>query len=861
MRRRTLIGVARTSLALFLLVGLPAGSARGEYAQNMVVVRFASGVVTPPPGENQELQIQDYEYSPSSLESMLLEAGVVGMSKIFPDFTSSSLVTTSVDGDSITLPLDLSNYYILELADTTVTETVGLLAADTLNVLAAQPAWLYHKTFTPSDSLFAGQWWLKNAGQFGGAAGEDVGADEAWNIWTGADTTIDVAILDTGVDVTHPDLHIGFGFGRVNHTNVPWVDDEGHGSSVSGIVGAIGNNRIGVAGVNWGAQIIPVKVLDAAGNGQDADIAYALDWVRQHRHPVANMSLAGPGVSDAMRAACKNANAAGVLLVAAMGNENSTQRSFPAGLSNNVFAVGAMMKDGTLWDDNTLGCGTGEGSNRGDWIDVIAPGGRQIQTTRRQVEGSYYSSIDLTTCGGFGGTSAATPVVSGLASLLKAKHPQLSNDDLAEIIRRTAREKVLYGPRPSAAAGWGLVRADAALKFVGGGKAIQRAAVAGMAAGSPSNLFEMTIVDEPCRSTSGKFWAKKYMLTNHISFGTNFASPPDVWIRGNETNGWNQDNPHVGPDEAEGWAEVDQGSITTTGFDVHTFVYGVYAYLHPGEFLGWCPAAPWDASVAYTAVGKVHQDPDTTQSFYVPQSGSTGAPAEGALATRNFRMCPNNDGGASLPNSARIKVVVRDAAGNGVAGIAASDIYLLFNGGTPELPPTGQGFRGPGADSIIANSQYNSSPLCPDVRAIPADAPTDPAGATFITFTGASATPGVGARDATRKWGHYDSEIPVFVYWQRLKGRLTSTSPLGSYELQIKNFDFNLGLPLKAEMNLGEAVTAIDFNVLTAHLGQHDSDSTQNWWMDFNSDGEVNNLDYNILSLHVGHNCNSPNSP
>jgi len=74
--------------------------------------------------------------------------------------------------------------------------------------------------------------------------------------------------------------------------------------------------------------------------------------------------------------------------------------------------------------------------------------------------------------------------------------------------------------------------------------------------------------------------------------------------------------------------------------------------------------------------------PDVTQSFYVPQSGPVATPTEGAVAARLFRACPNNDGLASLPNSARIKVTVRDVNGNGIANIAAADVCVLFNGGT-----------------------------------------------------------------------------------------------------------------------------------------------------------------------------------
>ena len=114
--------------------------------------------------------------------------------------------------------------------------------------------------------------------------------------------------------------------------------------------------------------------------------------------------------------------------------------------------------------------------------------------------------------------------------------------------------------------------------------------------------------------------------------------------------------------------------------------------------------------------------PDQTKSFFVPQAGTTTAAVEGTDATKFFRMCPNNDGGASLFNHARLKVTLLDVNGNGIPGVAAADICVLFNGGT-----VAQGFpaTGIGADSVIANSAYNFTPLCPDVRCITADAATN----------------------------------------------------------------------------------------------------------------------------------------
>jgi len=244
--------------------------------------------------------------------------------------------------------------------------------------------------------------------------------------------------------------------------------------------------------------------------------------------------------------------------------------------------------------------------------------------------------------------------------------------------------------------------------------------------------------------------------------------------------------------------------------------------------------------------------PDPNQSFYVPQRSSVTSPIEGAGAISRFYMCPNND----LSNtSARIKFIVKDSAGNPITGIAASDMNLRFNGGT-----TAQGFSGPYADSIIANSQYNPAFSCPDVRRIDADAGDDATGIAYLTFRGASpSNPGVELRDPNRKWGHYDSKIPVYVLGVELQGKMTSDPASAPYVLQIKSMDFEQGLTTM--LNQGEWVNSIDSNSFSAHINQPDSADPKNWWRDFNSDGNVNTLDNNIFSRHVNHKCDYPLNP
>jgi len=249
--------------------------------------------------------------------------------------------------------------------------------------------------------------------------------------------------------------------------------------------------------------------------------------------------------------------------------------------------------------------------------------------------------------------------------------------------------------------------------------------------------------------------------------------------------------------------------------------------------------------------------PDVTQCFYVPQRGPVGTPIEGTTALSQFRGCPNNDGtswggSSTTAGSARIKVVVRDVNGNGIAGIAAADVCVLFNGGT-----AAQGFSGVGADSVIANSTWNQNPLCPDVRCLQADDQTDATGTTYITFFGANVgAPGIGVRNTAHKWGHYDNECPVYVLGFKIDGRLTTASANGTYVLRLKNCDLALGLG--ASLDTGELVNNSDFNSVVAGLTTINALS---YWRDLDSNGTVGNTDFNLVVTHLNHNCALPNNP
>jgi hypothetical protein len=270
--------------------------------------------------------------------------------------------------------------------------------------------------------------------------------------------------------------------------------------------------------------------------------------------------------------------------------------------------------------------------------------------------------------------------------------------------------------------------------------------------------------------------------------------------------------------------------------------------------------------------------PDVNQSYFVPQATGTssavaGVPCEGAVASANgcaaapagtggaignARRCPNDDGTQVLKNNARLKVVVKASDGTPIQGIPASDICVLFNGGTPA-----QGFGGAGGDSIIANFTFNQLNNCPDVRCVQADAATDVNGETYISWLGHSAAdpPGTASRDALRKWGGYEGDIPVMVLGFKLQGKLTSSlaSPLGSYTAHVKSLDMVGGTTTTP--NQGSLVNSLDINPVQAAAAiacASQTGANYKYSLDFDNSGCVNSVDLNLIKAHNNHKCNSP---
>jgi subtilase family protein/fervidolysin-like protein len=241
-----------------------------------------------------------------------------------------------------------------------------------------------------------------------------VALPRAWDVAHGSMNVV-VAVLDTGVDFTHPDLGGASvpGYDFVNGDAEP-SDDQGHGTAVAGVAAARTNNREGLAGICWLCSVMAVKVLDASGTGNTSTIAQGIVWATDHGADVINLSLGGPASTQTLALAVDYAASKGVTLVAAAGNSGTSSRVYPAAYPA-VVSVAAT-------DDSDQRYSW---SNYGSWVQVAAPG-------------CNVAPVPASSYGDFCGTSSATPVVAGLAGLALSAKPDANKVALEGAIRSSA---------------------------------------------------------------------------------------------------------------------------------------------------------------------------------------------------------------------------------------------------------------------------------------------------------------------------------------------------------------------------------------------------------------------------------------
>jgi subtilisin family serine protease len=334
--------------------------------------------------------------------------------------------------------LDLIGAEHLRFVGISTGEAIATLRADPA-VEYAEPNYLVYADLLPSDPRFAEQYALHNTGQGGGYAGDDIKAVEVWDLTTGAATT-KVGVIDTGIDYTHPDLAANVwtnpgekpgngkdddgngyvddvhGYDFVNGDGDP-MDDGFHGTHVAGTIGAVGNNGLGVTGVNWQCQMVAIKFMDALGIGTEANAISSIQYAVALGLRVTNNSWGNMPYSTAMQDAIAAAGAAGQLLVFAAGNnrrDNDLVPEYPSSYdSPYIVSVAATDSRDLLATFSNYGLTS---------VDLGAPGWSILST----MPGATYATKD--------GTSMAAPHVSGVAALAFGRFPNASNLWIKQLI-------------------------------------------------------------------------------------------------------------------------------------------------------------------------------------------------------------------------------------------------------------------------------------------------------------------------------------------------------------------------------------------------------------------------------------------
>ena len=504
-------------------------------------------------------------------------------------------------------------------------------------------------------------------------------APEAWDFQRGRNDVI-VAVIDGGVDYNHEDLDPGDrsrviqGIDAGEDDNDP-MDDltgdwGGHGTSVAGIVGAMSYNEQGVAGIMWNLKIMPIKVAGEHSIGPfhweaayEWDIAEGIDWARQNGADVINLSLGGYDEwwhfwENPIKLAVANAFNAGIVVVAAMGNDNTSEPLYPAGYFTTI-AVGATNPN----DERAYYPGYW-GSNYGSHIDVVAPGGWYPSTYTTKRDNQY---------GGFSGTSCATPFVSGLAGLIisEARDQGINfyNEDVRWLIRLTADDIEVdddpgsppeIGPGWDEGTGYGRINAGKAMQVLN--LPYQISTRQGILTQIQSNV-RIAFLSEPRYDlAAATYWCDVYKLEVNETFGEPYAEEPLAWF---SFRGYSAANPND-------MREYLHKEVSTSSVKMWTYFFYIRRNAGGQPINKWAPINPYDYGLRCIILGRREIDAPTQLTAQSNEVSVTLTWQDNSDNEMGFLIYRSEDG----ESFAILDTVWTDGNSTGVRSYTDNDIEL-----------------------------------------------------------------------------------------------------------------------------------------------------------------------------------------
>ncbi len=621
----TLLGLF--TLGLFQNVNAQRLSGKPVYVKGELIVHFRDGFI-----DHERLQaslIKNARFNTGTtfknpgMRFKLDSLHILGARKLVRNATIQQRKSISRTGETVDIP-DFHNLLCLYVPEETNIPELCNALIKLPGVLYAEPNYImYQNALDPDDPEYFEQRALEQSND------RDIDAERAWDFSTGSNT-VRVGVLDSGIDYNHPDLGGSFGtsalkvkggYDYFNDDSNP--DDDGnssHGTSVAGIIGALSNNGIGVAGIaggdadinNQGVQLFAFKI----GGTNDFTSSNVIEAIYDASTSTGSggygchiLNYSGGSYPDTFypvngyRKALSYAALNGVVFVAAKGNDDTDDEHYPSDFADNlVLSVGA--SDGL--DERA------DFSNYGNDMDVVAPGTSSLLFTTKRVESGEYGTFD--------GTSGAAPVVAGIAALLKSVNINLHQDDVENVIQLSAEDKGDAGYDNFF--GHGRVNAGRALEFLHAPYVLQQHTATGGTSRNVSYVEheKFSFLNDAGNSglAEGVYIGQIYEVTKTVTIPRSACNEQYVWTRTTgATVGWSAGNPN----NNLGFSYV----VSQNGDQVtlRTFVFFIENSTTPLEINAWFPAAPQNVIFAYTTLTNAPYSTNISGPSSVCTSGST----------------------------------------------------------------------------------------------------------------------------------------------------------------------------------------------------------------------------------------------